>query len=306
MTTHSFQPVRYYTTLGTHEPALRVDDGDTIVAACIDAHGDDLDRRHLADGPNPMSGPIFVNGAMPGDALAVQIHRVTPSRRFGWTRAHLAVNVVEPEAVRDLPWPPAGTTHEGVWDIDVDAGVAWLDGPETRLGRRALPLDPMIGCLGVAPAGGEAITTASSGPHGGNMDYRLIRAGATLYFPVSVEGALFFLGDIHARQGDGEICGTGIEVSAEVECTLRVQKGRGMAWPRGEDATHIFAIGNARPLDQALQHATTEMARWLVDEYGLDATGAQVLMGQVVEYHIANVYNPAYSVACRMARNWLV
>lgn len=305
MAVHTLNPTRYYSAMGAYEAALTVDDGDRVIAACVDAHGHDRNDAPLAQGPNPMSGPVFVRGAAPGDALAVHVHRITPSRRSGWSRARLATNVVEPEFVRDLPWPPPGVTHEGAWEIDVDAGVATLEAPATRLGRLVLPIEPMIGCCGVAPAGGEAITTASSGPHGGNMDYRLIRAGVTLFFPVAVEGALFFLGDIHARQGDGEISGTGIEVSGDVEFTVSVQKGRTIHWPRGEDATHIFAVGNARPLDQALQHATTEMARWLVDEYGLDARGAQILMGQVVEYDIANVYNPAYSVACRVARRWL-
>ncbi len=305
MSLHHFTPTHYYTSIGTAHPVLTVASGDTVVAACVDAGGKDHRNEPVGARSNPMSGPIYVEGAAPGDTLAVEIVRVTPSRRFGWTRARLATNVVEPDFVRELPWPPPGITHEGEWDVDVAAGTATLLAPQTALGRRVLPLAPMIGCFGVAPADGEIIATVTSGKHGGNMDYRHFGAGTTAYFPVAVEGALFYLGDVHALQGDGEICGTGIEISAEVEVRLTVQKGRTIGWPRGETATHLFTVGNARPLDQALQHATTEMARWLVAEHGLDPKGAQVLMGQVVEYDIANVYNPAYSVVCKMAKQWL-
>jgi acetamidase/formamidase len=162
----------------------------------------------------------------------------------------------------------------------------------------------MIGCFGVAPAGGQALSTATSAQNGGNMDYRLFAPGTTAWFPVSVPGALFYLGDGHACQGDGEIVGTGIETSFEMEVTFRVLK-RTITWPRGETAEDIFTIGNARPLDQALQHATTEMMRWLGEDYGLDARAASHLMGQVVRYDIGNVFNPAYTVACRVAKSWL-
>ncbi len=112
---------------------------------------------------------------------------------------------------------------------------------------------------------------------------------------MAVEGALFFLGDCHAVQGDGEIVGTGIETSYEVEVKVTVEKGRKLAWPRGENAEEIFSVGNARPLDQALQHATTDMFNWLCSDYGLSKTAASHLMGQVVRYEVGNVYDPAYT-----------
>jgi acetamidase/formamidase len=163
----------------------------------------------------------------------------------------------------------------------------------------------MLGCFGVAPFGGEAISTSTSAKHGGNMDYKGFAQGVTVYLPVFVEGALFFVGDGHAVQGDGEIVGTGIEVSFDVQFTVRLLKGKTIGWPRAENESHIIAVGNARPLDQALQHATTEMARWLVDGYGLDIVGTHTLMGQCVEYDIGNVFNPAYTVVCKVAKRYL-
>jgi acetamidase/formamidase len=133
------------------------------------------------------------------------------------------------------------------------------------------------------------------------MDYRGFRQGVTVYLPVFVEGALFSLGDGHALQGDGEISGTGIEASFDVRFTVRVMKMRA-EWPRAEDETSLMCVGNARPLDQAVQHATTEMLRWLRDAYGMDAVGAAILLGQCVEYNVGNVFDPAYTVVCRLAK----
>jgi acetamidase/formamidase len=137
------------------------------------------------------------------------------------------------------------------------------------------------------------------------MDYRGFCEGVTADLPVSVPGALFFLGDGHAAQGDGEIVGNGVETAFEMQFTVRVIKGKQIDWPRGEDAGSIFTIGNARPLELALQYATTEMVRWLRDDYGLDLEAISLLLGQCVRYDIGNVYDPAYTVVCRLEKRWL-
>ena len=180
-----------------------------------------------------------------------------------------------------------------------------LERPEPALAGWALPLAPMIGCFGVAPPQGQAISTASSDRNGGNMDWRGFAAGCSVSFPVFVPGALFFLGDCHAVQGDGEIVGTGVETCCDVEVRLTVEKGRTIGWPRGETRDRIFTVGNARPLDQALQHATTEMAAWLTSDYRLSAAGAAHLLGQVVRYEVGNVFNPAYTMICSVEKKWL-
>jgi acetamidase/formamidase len=163
----------------------------------------------------------------------------------------------------------------------------------------------MLGCFGVAPPRGQAISCATSGPHGGNMDYRGFRQGVTVYFPVFVDGALLHVGDGHALQGDGEIVGTGIEVSFDVEITMRVQEGKQISWPRAEDEEFVMAVGNARPLDQALQHATTELIRLLEQDYGLDCRASSVLLGQCVRYDVGNVYDPAYTVVAKVEKRLL-
>ena len=300
MTRHVFEPLIFHNAIGAGSPVLSIRDGDTVVAATADAWGFDRHGRQVAARPNPMTGPFFVEGAAPGDTLSVEILSLTPSRDSGWTFAPLAANVVDPAHAAHMP-----ERRRLIWAIDRELGVARLAEPPPALKDWSVRLAPMIGCFGVAPAEGQAISTATSGPYGGNMDYRRFAAGTTAHFPVFVEGALFYLGDGHACQGDGEISGTGIETSFAMEFTVRLVKGRTIGWPRGETAEEIFTIGNARPLDQALQHATTEMLAWLESDCGLDAIAASQVLGQAVRYDVANVFNPAYSVACRIARSAL-
>lgn len=301
MAVHTFTPDRYWPYFGADQPVLRLADGDTLITTTVDARGHDIDGEKVASGPNPQTGPFFIEGAEPGDTLAVTLERLTPNRPTGWTRSTLAPNVVDPEQVRFLP------ADEVIqWRIDLAANLAYPGALVGGRAQRAYALDPMLGCLGVAPDGGQVISSATSGPHGGNMDYRGFKPGATAYFPVFKPGALFCLGDGHALQGDGEIIGTGIETSFEVQVQLRVLKGKHIQWPRGENETSIFTVGNARPMEEALQHATGEMYAWLQDEYQLDGPSAAVLMGMHVRYEIGNVYDPAYTVVCKMLKQDLI
>lgn len=303
MAHHIFTPTQYHNVIGTLPSALTVTSGDTITTETIDANGWDKHGAKLTSGPNPMNGPIAVSGAEPGDSLRVDILAMQPIRATGWTRAALAENVVDPDFVTSLP-----PRDRATWAIDANAGTATLLDPPPGFAL-TLPLAPMIGCLGVAPAMGQAISTATSGEYGGNMDYRRLGPDCTIWFPVSTASALFFLGDAHALQGDGEIVGTGIETCYQITFRLTVEKRAitwpPITWPRGQTERDIFTLGNARPLDQALQHATTEMVRWLAQDYGLSTLAAGHLMGQAVRYDIGNVYDPAFTVACRLPRHLL-
>jgi acetamidase/formamidase len=303
MATHEFNPTRYWNTLGSHPPVLRVAPGDTVFTTCVDARGRDAHDEPITPPGNPMTGPFYLEGAQPGDTLVVRLEKLRPNRRRGWSGVLLAPNVVEPRDVGRLA--QAGGYFVWNWDVDAEAGTARLDHPESPLHGFELALDPMLGCFGVAADGGQAISTATSGTHGGNMDYRGFREGVTVYFPVFVEGALFFLGDGHALQGDGEVCGTGIEISMDVQFTLDLIQGQKIEWPRGENEKYIFTVGNARPLDQCVQHASSEMLRWLTSFYGLDTAHASLLMGQTVRYDLGNIFDPAYTMVCKMPKKLL-
>lgn len=297
MATHKFHPTHYHGTIGWHEPALRLQPGDTVVTTTVDAAGQDHTGQRITTGVNPQTGPFYVEGAEPGDTLVVHLDHLYPNRDHGWTGTVVAPNIVDPQYVTRLP-----DRGRARWQIDREGGTATLVEPQTRLGAFSLPLDPMLGCFGVAPPEGQAISCATSGQYGGNMDYRGFRAGVTVYFPVFAPGALLHVGDGHALQGDGEIVGTGIEISFDVRFTVGLIKGKRIQWPRGEDEEFIFTVGNARPLDQCVQHATTEMLRWLQEDYGLDPLGANLLLGQAVRYDLGNIFDPAYTMVCKVPR----
>jgi acetamidase/formamidase len=300
MARHEFQPTNYHTTIGSHPPVLRVSPGDSVVTSTVDAAGQDVTGEQITPRGNPMTGPFFIEGAEAGDTLVLRFDRLTPNRATGWSASVLAANVVDPDFARELPRSP-----QTIWSVDLQTGEASPVEPIPGLESIRLPIETMVGCFGVAPAGGQAISTATSAEHGGNMDYRGFGEGVTIYLPVFVDGALFHVGDGHATQGDGEISGTGIEISFDIEFSVDLRKGEQIGWPRGENEDYVFTIGNARPLDQALQHATTEMVRWLDRGWGLDVTAASTLMGQAVEYEIGNVFDPAYTVVCKMPKRIL-
>jgi amidase len=297
---HDFEPATFHVSIGSHEPVLRVASGDTIRTWCVDSAGYDRNGDDLTEGGNPMTGPFFVEGAEPGDTLSVRLDRIRPNRTRGVTGAHVAPNVLDPEFVPELGYREERSVW---WTLDLVRGTARLEDPPAGLESLGeVQLEPMVGCFGVAPARGQAISTATSGPHGGNMDYRGFREGVTVHFPVAVEGALFHIGDGHALQGDGEIVGTGIEVSMDVEVTLEALKGKEIRWPRADDGTCVMAVGNARPLDQAVQHATTELLCLLREDYGLDYSAGSTLLGQCIRYDVGNVFDPAYTIVAKVEK----
>lgn len=300
MAVHRFEPKVYHTTIGAHEPVLTIASGDTVITTTVDSGGVDAAGHKVTERGLPQTGPFFIEGAEPGDMLSVHFDRLWPNRRFGRSSTVIAPHVLDPHYIVQMPEPMSAR-----WEIDLEGGKATLVEPETKLGRLALPLKPMLGCFGVAPPRGQAISTATSSTHGGNMDYREFTQGVTVHFPVFVPGALLHVGDGHALQGDGEIVGSGIEISLDVQFTVLLVKGKKIQWPRAENEDYIMTVGNARPLDQCVQHATTEMLRWLQEDYGLDARSAHLLLGQCVKYDVGNVFNPGYTMVCKVSKRLL-
>lgn len=300
MAVHRFEPKVYHTTIAAHEPVLTIASGDTVITTTVDSGGVDAAGNKVTERGLPQTGPFFIEGAEPGDMLSVRFDRLWPNRRFGRSSTVIAPHVLDPHYIVQMP-----ERMSSRWEIDLEGGKATLVEPETKLGRLTLPLQPMLGCFGVAPPRGQAISTATSSTHGGNMDYREFTQGVTVHFPVFVPGALLHVGDGHALQGDGEIVGSGIEISLDVEFTVRLVKGKKIQWPRAEIEDYIMTVGNARPLDQCVQHATTEMVRWLQDDYGLDARGAHLLLGQCAKYDMGNFNNPAYTMVCKVSKRLL-
>jgi amidase len=295
---HTFVPTQFYNTFSAaHPPALRIKPGERVVTKTVDAGGVDWNGKQVANGPNPQTGPFYVEGAEPGDMLIVSIDKVETNRGTAYSSSLLAPYAVDPATLlARADREPRRVT----WLLDKAKGIARLDGPE--LGQLELPLRPMLGCVGVAPARKEAISTATPGAFGGNMDYAGLNAGVKVMLPVSEPGALLFIGDGHARQGEGEVVGTGLETSMDVEFSVSLVKKASIAWPRLENDTHVMVLGSARPLLEALQHATSEMHRWLMSDYGLSDRGASLLMGQALEYEVSQVVDPNFTVVAKMRK----
>ena len=192
-----------------------------------------------------------------------------------------------------------------IWSINKATGMVRVDTSDVLPLGLELPLRPMLGCIGVAPARKEAIATSTPGSFGGNMDYAGLTAGVTVMLPVYEPGALLFLGDAHARQGEGEVAGTGLETSMDVEFTVDLVRGKTIGWPRLETDTHIMVLGSSRSLLEALQHATSEMQRWLSADRGFSERGAATFMGQALEYEIANVVDPSFTVVAKVRKSLL-
>jgi len=298
--THRFVPDKFYNTYSfAHPPALRIKPGDRVITRTVDAAGADQDGKAVATGPNPQTGPFYIEGAEPGDMLVVTVEKIETNRAMAYSSSLLAPYAVDPGAIATrVDREPRRVT----WTIDKARGVAKLDAAEIQPGGIELPLRPMLGCIGVAPARKEAISTATPGPFGGNMDYAWMIAGVKLMLPVSEPGALLFLGDGHARQGEGEVVGTGLETSMDVEFSVQLVKNKTIGWPRLETETHVMVLGSARPLLEAFQHATTELQRWLMADYGLTERGAQTFMGQATEYEVANVVDPNFTVVAKIRK----
>jgi len=300
-TTHTFMPERFYNTFsGAHPPALRIKPGDRVITKTIDAGGADWNGKTVAPGPNPQTGPFFIEGAEPGDMLVVSIEKLELNRATAYSGGALAPYSVDPASLLARTERQAPRAN---WLLDKATGTARLDG--TDLGNLELKLRPMLGCVGVAPARKEAIMTSSPGAFGGNMDYAGLNAGVKVMLPVNEPGALLFIGDGHALQGEGEVVGTGLETSMDVEFTVQLVKKAAIAWPRLENDTHVMVLGSERSLIEALQHATSEMHRWLMADYKLSERGASLLMGQALEYEVANVVDPRFTIVAKMRKSVL-
>ena len=257
------------------------------------------DPRYL----NPQTGPFYVEGAEPGDTLAVHFVSIVP-------RGGRGVSTTVPLFGSLTATPFTAMLHDPlpertwVYEIDNAAGVVRYDALDSAF-TVDLPLDPMHGTVGVAPPLGEVRSSLTPGSWGGNMDTPEMRAGTTCYLGVNVEGALFSLGDGHARQGEGETCGVAVECAMDTVLVLDLIKGSPTPWPRLEDDTHLMTTGSARPLEDAFRIAHSELVRWVQELIGLSAMDAYQLVSQTALTPIANVVDTNYTVVAKIAKAYL-
>jgi amidase len=297
-----FTPTAGVPTFAVRAPVLRIKPGDIVESQTFSKPGDYYSAEA---GPWPGEvGPFHVEGVRPGDTLVVKLIRIRPNRDTAVSTIGSSMSAVAGDnRLRLLNEPLASKRF--VWRLDRDRTVGVLDLPASASKRIELPLVPMLGRLAVAPAGEEAFGGLWPGPFGGNMDTSDAREGTTVYLPVFHEGALFYFGDGHALQGDGEICGSGLETTMDVTFEFGVIKGQKIAWPRLEDAEHLMVAGSARPLIDAFRIAQVELIDWLVADYGFDRTEAYQIVSQAGATRVANAVDPNFTVVAKFPKRFL-
>jgi acetamidase/formamidase len=304
-TTHTFEPKEFHRLFsGAIAPVLTIQPGDTVKTWAVDAGGFDAAGKKRSNGGNPQTGPFYIEGALPGDQLVVKLNRIRLNRDTAISGGRIAASALNPWYNADLERVKGFNSD---WVLDRERLVGRLKEPTEKLKNFTIPLRPMLGCVGVAPSGGMAFRTGFPGSFGGNMDYNEIREGVTLYLPVYQAGALLFVGDGHAAQGDGELTGDALETSMDIEFTVDVVRGgaRGQNGPRVENDEYIMAMGIAGSLDTAFQTATTELARWVARDYGLNSSEVAVVLGSSIRYDIAEVVDPLLNVVAKISKKTL-
>jgi len=301
--THAFEPVEFHRFFSsTIPPVLRIFPGDTVTTWSVDAGGTDAQGKRRSLGGNPLTGPFYVEGALPGDTLVVKLNRVRLNRASAGSGAQIVASALTPQYLRRAKFDD---NFDSDWKLDLERGVARLAKPTERLKNFTVKLAPMLGCVGVAPPGRESFRSGNLGPWGGNMDYNQIREGTTLYLPVFQPGALLFVGDGHAAQGDGELTGDALETSMQIEFTVDVIEEQSSATPRAENAEFVMALGIARSVPEAIQTATSQLATWLEREHGLSSNEAAVVLGFAIRYDIAELVDPQVHVVAKLPKGVL-
>ncbi len=301
--THDFEPKEFHLYFSSSiKPALRIHPGDTVRTWAVDAGGVDPKGQRRSPGGNPQTGPFYVEGAFPGDTLVVRLGRMRTNRDWAVSGGQVMYNSLDPGHLSGLKWEPR---VPGRWKIDSEKGIAYLEKPTDKLKNFTVPLAPMLGCVGTAPPGDWSIRTTDSGRFGGNMDYNQIREGTTVYLPVNHPGAILFLGDGHAAQGDGELTGDALETSMDFEFTVDLIPGRGIGHPFAENAEYLMSIGIAGSLDDANRMATSGLMRWLDRDYGLTPSEAAMVMGFAIRYDIADLVGTQVSVVAKLPKSAL-
>jgi amidase len=278
---------------------LHINPGDTIKTTTVDAGGRDAKGTRRSLGGNPETGPFFVEGAMPGDTLAIKFQRIRLNRDSAGSGDRIVASALQPGYFRDAKFDEKFSSE---WKLDRESGIGTLAKPTERMKNFRVKLQPMLGCVGVAPPANQSYRAGWLGSWGGNMDFNGLREGVTVYLPVYQEGALLFVGDGHALEGDGELNGDALETSMDVEFTVNLIRGKSTQGPRFENEEYLMASGIAGSLPDALQQATTELARWLERDYKLSANESNVILGTSIRYEIAEVVDPQVHIVAKVSK----
>ena len=297
----NFLPSKFYNAYdATTTPVLRISAGDTVSTESLDAMGVDKDSVKRGERGNPLTGPFYIEGASPGDLIAIEIVSLSLNRIFA-TTLNAFIPKILPKPQGKQMWKKAKLVK---WNLDTINNIATPVRNYENLSSLKIPLHPFLGSIGVAPPGTNNISSGGFGSWGGNLDFRAITKSSTLYLPVFHEGALLYLGDGHAAQGDGELNGDALETSLSFAFTVKIIKNEGnqLKYPRVEDMNYIMAFGQAKNLDEALKEATLNLLSWLQKDYGLSIEEASQLIGPAVEYRIPKIASNTVEVVAMIKK----
>lgn len=298
---HRFKPSKGWHTYAVREPVLQIKPGDILETNTLFS-----DYFIKKDGPWPGEvGPVYIEGATPEDTLVIKIIKIRPNIGTGKSGTSLTYASLTPTGTTPMLNEPIPIKHF-FWKINVEKMTASLELPNSRMKKIEVTMIPMLGRLATAPPEGQAIPGGVPYNFGGNMDTSDAREGAIVYLPIFNKGAYFYFGDVHARQGDGEITGSGIETTADVTLQLDLLKGKKIAWPRLENDEYIMVAGSVRPLMDAFRIAHVEMIKWLESDYDFDRWEALQVFSQVGAARVANVVDPNYTVVAKFPKKYLV
>jgi amidase len=283
-------------------PVMHLFPGDTVRTTTVDAGGTDSKGVRRSQGGNPETGPFYIEGAFPGDTLVVKLNKVRLNRDSAGSGDRIVGSALNTGYIERTKFKD---DYDSTWVIDQEKGVARLKNPSEHLKNYTVKLQPMLGCIAVAPPAHQAVRTGFLGQYGGNMDYNQMREGTTLYLPVFAPGALLFLGDGHAAQGDGELTGDALETSMEVEFTVSLVKNQSTGNPRAENDEYLMSLGIGNSLEDALRGATTQLVNWLQRDYKLEPNEAAVVLGTAMRYDIAEVVDPLVHIVAKIRKDAL-
>lgn len=299
--THNFEPKEFHRVFSDSiAPALRIFPGDTVNTWSVDSGGVDRNGVKLSQGGNPQTGPFYVEGAMPGDLLEVKLTRIRLNRDFADSGDRIMAPALN-------PWnlPKFDDHADSTWLLDREKMLGRLKNPTAHLTNYTVQLQPFLGCVGVAPAGHQSFRTGYLGSYGGNLDYNQLREGTTVFLPVFAPGALLFLGDGHAAQGDGELTGDALETSMDIQFTVKVHPGKSTGNPYYENDEYLMASGIAGSLNDALQNATTSLFELIKRKYKLADKEVALILGTALQYNIAEVVDPLLHVVAKVRKEAL-
>jgi len=291
----------------TTEPVAHLKLGDILDTNTLDCFGNAIkkpgDTLSMTKGDNPLSGPFYVEGAAPGDTLVVKILELEVDGNQGVGAFAPGFGALNETNYTPMLHPPL---PEKIWFYPVDhaSNTATFKALDSDFSVK-IPLHPFLGCIGVAPANGEARSSIVPAEFGGNMDAPEASVGNTLYLPVNVVGALLYMGDGHAAMGDGEVAGTAIEVPLHARLQVEVIKGQKINWPRFENDQAIMTVGAYRPLDDCVRIAFTELVAWIHSDYGLSDLDAYELLSKVARIHLDEMVDPNYVVVASIEKKYL-